>query len=460
MAFPYNQSIQSIPVDDRIIVERHYIPPNLYREIYFGYPSQPQIYYQPSYQPSYQQSYQQSYQPVPQQQPIPATNVASNIYSPPHTINQSPEVRLGNIPTIYNTRNLPSELFQTRDNQQSRMGVSPLDQSNIGFPVQNRRRGNRIDGNILNEAPVEIRNLINGLLNTNTPFELQVSAVPAELIINRNAGGDANNHPLSLSNINIVSTVSRFDSLETNIDTCSICQQSLNNTDIVRKLNNCTHVFHLSCIDTWLSERNTCPSCRHSLINDLNNQQPNTTSNSSNTVNNNSESTNDEDDIYDEDEDDDEEGNEDEDDDEDNSTYSENCECNCCDCVNDTKTEYYSDDCDDGDADDVAEPETQQSSNPSNGSPNIRIFTNLSQGLGDIRNDINNLINSGTPIINSLINGSIVGSSNISPILNSTELNNNVNTIFNNISPLINAFSDLMNNSNNSNSSSFVFRHY
>jgi len=442
MSYPYNQPY--IPTDDRIIVERHYIPPNLYRELYFGYPSQPQIYYHPA---SLQHTY---YQPV-YQPPQPPTNIAPNIYSPPTTINSNHAVHhpvelgqlfaqhQGSIPTIHNTRNLPSELFPRPANQTTQ--------------VPNRR--NRLAESILNEAPVEIRNLINGLLNTRTPFEVQVSAVPAEIIMNRVAGNDDNNQPLSLSNINIVSTVSRFDSLETNIDTCSICQQSLNNIDIVRKLNNCTHIFHLSCIDTWLSERNTCPSCRHSLLNDLNNQQSNTVGNiASNTTRTtvNIVNDHDEDNEDDEDDEDDDENNEDEYDDEVDDDYQP---CQCCHST-DGNSIITDDDDDDDDEDD--ESVIQQTSNTSNismptqtnntipininvnrqnnsnANPNIRIFNNLSQGLGD-------LINSGTPIITSLINGN---SSNISPILN-------------NISPLISAFTELMNNSN---SSSFVYRNF
>ena len=42
---------------------------------------------------------------------------------------------------------------------------------------------------------------------------------------------------------------------------CSICLKK-SDSDIVRELK-CNHVFHIGCIDEWLSNHNTCPLCKN-----------------------------------------------------------------------------------------------------------------------------------------------------------------------------------------------------
>lgn len=46
---------------------------------------------------------------------------------------------------------------------------------------------------------------------------------------------------------------------------CSICHETINVSDIIRKLNFCKHFFHLGCIDQWFTSKDTCPMCRHML---------------------------------------------------------------------------------------------------------------------------------------------------------------------------------------------------
>jgi hypothetical protein len=51
---------------------------------------------------------------------------------------------------------------------------------------------------------------------------------------------------------------------------CSICQEDCQvydkvETKILRELI-CEHSFHINCIDTWLSNNNSCPMCRKLLI--------------------------------------------------------------------------------------------------------------------------------------------------------------------------------------------------
>ncbi|XP_043714630.1 RING-H2 finger protein ATL40-like [Telopea speciosissima] len=43
---------------------------------------------------------------------------------------------------------------------------------------------------------------------------------------------------------------------------CSICLSTIEEEETVRLLPNCSHVFHVQCIDMWLSSQTTCPICR------------------------------------------------------------------------------------------------------------------------------------------------------------------------------------------------------
>ncbi|EOA27851.1 hypothetical protein CARUB_v10024009mg [Capsella rubella] len=43
---------------------------------------------------------------------------------------------------------------------------------------------------------------------------------------------------------------------------CAVCLSLLEEKDTARMLPNCEHVFHVSCVDTWLTAQSTCPVCR------------------------------------------------------------------------------------------------------------------------------------------------------------------------------------------------------
>lgn len=47
---------------------------------------------------------------------------------------------------------------------------------------------------------------------------------------------------------------------------CSICRNQFQMNEICRKINQCQHYFHQSCVDSWLSRNSTCPVCRHSIL--------------------------------------------------------------------------------------------------------------------------------------------------------------------------------------------------
>ena len=71
--------------------------------------------------------------------------------------------------------------------------------------------------------------------------------------------------PTNLSILRNNTTVSSYANLNTTEDRCCICRENFRDTDIVRKINSCGHVFHINCVDTWLESNTTCPMCRHDI---------------------------------------------------------------------------------------------------------------------------------------------------------------------------------------------------
>lgn len=54
--------------------------------------------------------------------------------------------------------------------------------------------------------------------------------------------------------------IAKFSSLE-----CAICLGEFVEGDEIRVLPQCSHGFHVGCIDTWLGSHSSCPSCRQIL---------------------------------------------------------------------------------------------------------------------------------------------------------------------------------------------------
>lgn len=46
---------------------------------------------------------------------------------------------------------------------------------------------------------------------------------------------------------------------------CSICHTDVNDNEVIRKVNHCSHSFHIQCLETWLSRHNNCPLCRYQI---------------------------------------------------------------------------------------------------------------------------------------------------------------------------------------------------
>jgi hypothetical protein len=45
-----------------------------------------------------------------------------------------------------------------------------------------------------------------------------------------------------------------------------VCIEAFENGELLRTLPTCEHSFHKACIDEWLTAHTTCPNCRHSLV--------------------------------------------------------------------------------------------------------------------------------------------------------------------------------------------------
>ncbi|KAE9601315.1 hypothetical protein Lal_00024005 [Lupinus albus] len=90
-----------------------------------------------------------------------------------------------------------------------------------------------------------------------------------------NIDPSSSNPSLKLANIGIKNKVLKTFPIVTysaemnlpSLDTeCVICLSEFANDDKVRLLPKCNHVFHVPCIDKWLSSHSSCPKCRQFLI--------------------------------------------------------------------------------------------------------------------------------------------------------------------------------------------------
>ncbi|KAL2517161.1 brassinosteroid-responsive RING-H2 [Abeliophyllum distichum] len=50
-------------------------------------------------------------------------------------------------------------------------------------------------------------------------------------------------------------------------ENCAVCLYEFNGDDEIRRLTNCRHIFHRSCLDRWMDhDQKTCPLCRTQFI--------------------------------------------------------------------------------------------------------------------------------------------------------------------------------------------------
>ena len=97
-----------------------------------------------------------------------------------------------------------------------------------------------------------------------------------ESIINYIMANDPNrygNPPASkkaletLEKINVTDDYLKNLVISKNDHSCSVCKDEFELNQSLTGLP-CKHVFHDDCIQPWLNERNSCPTCRHELPTD------------------------------------------------------------------------------------------------------------------------------------------------------------------------------------------------
>ncbi|GFZ14256.1 RING/U-box superfamily protein [Actinidia rufa] len=57
----------------------------------------------------------------------------------------------------------------------------------------------------------------------------------------------------------------KFEARERNFEECAVCLNEFKEEEKLRVIPNCSHVFHVDCIDVWLQRNVNCPLCRTSI---------------------------------------------------------------------------------------------------------------------------------------------------------------------------------------------------
>ncbi|XWS61744.1 hypothetical protein CRYUN_Cryun07bG0151900 [Craigia yunnanensis] len=75
--------------------------------------------------------------------------------------------------------------------------------------------------------------------------------------------------PVSALLIRELLPVVRFSDLVDPPESCAVCLYDFEGQDEIRRLTNCQHIFHRSCLDRWMVyDQKTCPLCRTSFVPD------------------------------------------------------------------------------------------------------------------------------------------------------------------------------------------------
>ena len=112
---------------------------------------------------------------------------------------------------------------------------------------------------------------LNSSSSSNNPFNIEqfTNNIINSLGSNSNSNSQRRNRGLSLSELTQNTQLIQVENTTGNQDICNICREPLHgqsNHFVLRKLNNCGHIFHQSCIDMWFEENNHCPNCRTPVV--------------------------------------------------------------------------------------------------------------------------------------------------------------------------------------------------
>lgn len=63
--------------------------------------------------------------------------------------------------------------------------------------------------------------------------------------------------------------VVKYSELVDTPESCAVCLYEFSDSEEIRKLTHCRHIFHRKCVDVWIDhEHKTCPLCRTPFITD------------------------------------------------------------------------------------------------------------------------------------------------------------------------------------------------
>jgi hypothetical protein len=109
--------------------------------------------------------------------------------------------------------------------------------------------------------------LLYGRLNTRTEFENFEGMIRLSRILNLNFPSRLTHAEIdALPKIKFLRKTDSTSSILL-VEKCPICLTEFTDQEIINQLH-CTHLFHLQCISTWLSENDSCPTCRRKVNGD------------------------------------------------------------------------------------------------------------------------------------------------------------------------------------------------
>ena len=209
---------------------------------------------------------------LPPQTNIPQTNMPqTNIpqtYIPQTNIHQT-NIPESNIPQPNTTQPNITGNNETRDSTTNNQEQNYIQPSLFSyFNTRNPRRTEQIEISLSNPGPNLFDTLFPGL--------------------NRRSENLQNHRTINQNTELSVYFKEDQNDNEDNEDICAICQEVIENNSIIRKIKTCNHFFHSTCLDTWLEDHVTCPSCRQDITTNTNSENEN--QNNQNDQNHNDES--------------------------------------------------------------------------------------------------------------------------------------------------------------------------